>query len=216
MRHPSNALLNTVLRAAATALIGAGGLADVVRRRARPERAAGHRQAGLLLRRRHHRRQARGLADGRPHVCGVPGAAEDDAPVSGGDDPRRQPDRHQLHRHAGRARGLGAVLPAPRLRGLRGRPGGARARRAVVAGERAGVGVPIWRGSSSASSRRSASTCGRRRICTPSGRATASRATRASTSSMRASSPRSPTSRCSRRSTATPRWRCSTASARRW
>ena len=140
MRHQADGLLNTVLRAAATALIGAGASLLWFVGRARPERAARHRQAGLFLRRRRHRHQARRLADGRPHVCGIPGAAKAGPSVSGGDDPWRQPDRHELHRHARRARGLGAVFPAPRLRGLCGRPGGARPRGAVVAGERAGVG----------------------------------------------------------------------------
>ena len=159
---------------------------------------------------------AAGIADRRPHVCRIPGAAAAGAPLSRGDDPWRQPDRHQFHRHAGRARGLGAVFPAPRLCGLRGRPGGARPRRPVVAGERPGLRRQLERGWSSASSRRSASSCGRRRICTPSGRARASRAMRRSTSSTPASSPRWSISPCSRRSTATPPWRCSTASARPW
>ena len=45
------------------------------------------------------------------------------ASLSDRDGARRQPDRHQFHRHARRPRGLGAVFRAPRLRGLRGRPG---------------------------------------------------------------------------------------------
>ena len=47
-------------------------------------------------------------------------------PLPDRDDPRRQPDRHQLHRHAGRPRRLGAVFRPPRPRRLCGRPGGAR------------------------------------------------------------------------------------------
>ena len=49
-------------------------------------------------------------------------AEGDDAPLSRGDDPRRRPDRDQLHRHARRPPWAGARLPARRLRGLRCRP----------------------------------------------------------------------------------------------
>ena len=112
--------------------------------------------------------------------------------LSDRDGPWRQPDRHQLHRHARRPRGLGAVFRAPRLRRLRGRSGGARPRRAT--GRRRCTGRCSRRASpspSSASSRRSVISNGRRRICTRSGRAPASRAIPPSTSSTPRSFPRS-------------------------
>ena len=79
-----------------------------------------------------------GSPDGRADVCRVLDPEDAAASLSGRHDPRRQPDRHQLHRHAGRPRRLGAIFPAPRLCGLCGRSGGARPRRALVAGARAG------------------------------------------------------------------------------
>src|SRR5215470_9304784 len=45
-------------------------LTHVAHRRARPDRTAGHRQAGLFLCRRRHRSKPRGIADCGPHVCG--------------------------------------------------------------------------------------------------------------------------------------------------
>ena len=110
------------------------------RRGLRTERAARDRQAGVFLRRRHHRPEAGGIADRRAHVRRVPGAGAPRSSLPGDHDPWRQPDRDQFHRYAGRTRRLGAIFPAPGLCGLCRRPGGARPRRPVVAGERAGVG----------------------------------------------------------------------------
>ncbi len=73
------------------------------------------------------------LADDRADVCRILHPEDALPPLPDRDDPRRQPDRHQLHRHAGRPRRLGAVFRAPRPRRLRGRPGGARPRRAFLA-----------------------------------------------------------------------------------
>ena len=104
-------------------------------------RTAHARERELFLRRRQDRHVGRGQPGRRPDVCRVhdPGPAHPS--LSDRDGARRQPDRHQLHRHARRARGLGAVFRAPRLRRLRGRPGGARPRRVLVAGVRAGAAV---------------------------------------------------------------------------
>ena len=73
-----------------------------------------------------------------PDVCGIFHSADAEIALPDRDDPRRQPDRHQFHRHAGRPRRLGAIFPAPRARGLCGRPGGARPLGAFVAVARTG------------------------------------------------------------------------------
>ena len=60
MGQHSEKILNTVLRAAASALIGAGASLHVARRRARPDAGRWYRQAGLFLRRRRHRSEPEG------------------------------------------------------------------------------------------------------------------------------------------------------------
>ena len=88
--------------------------------------ADGARQDRLSVRRRQDRLVGAGLADDRADVRRILHPEDADAPLPDRDDPRRQPDRHQLHRHAGRPRRLGAVFRAARPRGLCGRSGGAR------------------------------------------------------------------------------------------
>ena len=173
---------------------GGGDIGGAVGQRA--ARGAGARTAlarerELLLRRRQDRFLGRRQSHGRTDVRRVhdPGAAP--PPLSDRDGARRQPDRHQLHRHAGRPRRLGAVFRAPRLRRLRGRPGGARALRALVAGARSGAALAAPFRRSGASSRPSGSSNGRRRICTRNGRARASPAIPLSISSTPRSFPRS-------------------------
>ena len=101
---------------------------------------AGERQ--LLLRRREDRHLGRRQPHGRAYVCRVHDSGAAPSSISDRDGAWRQPDRHQLHRHARWPRGLGAVFRAPRLRRLRGRSGGARPRRVLVAaGVRAGAAV---------------------------------------------------------------------------
>ncbi len=155
------------------------------------------------------------LADDRADVRRIFHPEDADAPLPRRDDPRRQPDRHELHRHAGRPRRLGAVFRAPRPRRLCGRSGGARPLGAFLAVAGHGRRRQPRSAPSSASSRPSASTCGRRPSCTRNGPAPASPATRRSTRSTPRSFPRSSASRSSRRSIATPASRCSTRSARR-
>ena len=144
----------------------------------------------------------------------IPAAAP--SSLSDRDGAWRQPDRHQLHRHARRPRRLGAIFRAPRLRRLRGRPGRARPRRVLVAaGVRAGAALAPQLHRAALRRAGALSSNGRRRICTRSGRAPASRAIPTSTSSTPRSFPRSSSFPSSRRSTAT-RWsRCSTRSGRR-
>ncbi len=105
---------------------------------ARSHEAARPRHLRLSLRRRPDRPLDQGLADGRPDVRGILHSAAAALALPDRDDPRQLADRHQLHRHAGRPRRLGAIFPAARLRGLRGRPGGARPLRALVAVARSG------------------------------------------------------------------------------
>ena len=133
-----------------------------------------------------------GSADGRADVRRVHDPAAAAPPLSDRDGARRQPDRHQLHRHARRPRRLGAIFRAPRLCRLCGRPGRARPRRATGRQVYGPVQPSRHRiASSSASSRRSATSYGRRRICTRNGRAPASRAIRCSISSTPRNFPRS-------------------------
>ena len=99
--------------------------------------------------------------------------------------------------------------------GLCGRSGGARPLGAFLAVAGQGGGRQTSSAPSSASSRRSASTCGRRPSCTRNGPAAASPATRRSTRSTPRSFPRWSISRSSSSSTATPASRCSTRSGPR-
>ena len=98
----------------------------------------------LFLCRRQDRHDGEGQPDRRPHVCRVHDPAAPASSLSDRDGAWRQPDRHQLHRHARRPRRLGAVFRAPRLRGLHRRSGRTRPLRALVAG--------VWRGAAVATS----------------------------------------------------------------
>ena len=86
---------------------------------------------------------ARRQPDGRAHVCRVHDPAAAAPSLSDRDGARRQPDRHQLHRHPRRARRLGAIFRAPRLCGLCRRSGGARALGPLVAGARTGAAAAL-------------------------------------------------------------------------
>ena len=127
---------------AAGARAAIGGRIDAARARA-GARTAGAVEGELFLRRRQDRPLGRRQPDGRPHVRRVHDPAAAASSLSDRDGARRQPDRHQLHRHARRPRGLGAIFRAPRLRGLRGRPGGARTLRALVAAARSGAAAAV-------------------------------------------------------------------------
>ena len=140
------------------------------RERRRPA-ADGARQDRLFLRRRQDRLVGAGLADDRADVRRILHPEDADAPLPDRDDPRRQPDRHQLHRHAGRPRRLGAIFRAARPRRLCGRSGGARPLGAFLAIAGQGRGRATSSAPSSASPRRRDPICGRRRSCTPNGRA---------------------------------------------
>ena len=123
----------TTLRAglrAAVVVAFAGLLAAPPRRRSKSTaaaRAAGAQERELLLCRRQDRHQSEGQPDRRSHVCRVHDPAAAAFALSDRDGARRQPDRHQFHRHPRRPRRLGAVFRTPRLRGLHRRPGRARA-----------------------------------------------------------------------------------------
>ena len=114
--------LRAALRSILGALLASAPGGRGIRRRA----ADGARQDRLSVRRRQDRLVGARLADDRAHVRRILHSEDADAPLPDRDDPRRQPDRHQLHRHAGRPRRLGAVFRAARPRGLCGRSGGAR------------------------------------------------------------------------------------------
>jgi hypothetical protein len=63
--------------------------------------------------------------DDRPDVRRVPDSPEAEVPLSDHPGARRRPDRRRMERDARRPRGLDPVLPAARLRRVRGRPAGA-------------------------------------------------------------------------------------------
>ena len=184
-------------------------------RRRRRAAADGARQDRLSVRRRQDRPVGAGLADDRADVCRILHPEDADAPLPDRDDPRRQPDRHELHRHAGRPRRLGAVFRAARPCGLCGRSGGARPLGAFLAV--AGQG----RGRQSRAHRAALHRAGEFQhvaagaSCTRNGRAAARPAIRSSTSSTPRNFRRCRASRSSRRSTATPASHCSTRSGRR-
>ena len=107
---------------------------------------------------------------------------EPDAPLSHRDGAWRDPDRHQFHRHAGRAHGLGGIFPAPGLCGLRHRPAGARAR-GLRCGQRRAAGLPRSRRHRAALHRARAFQSLAAGAFARNGRERASRAIRCSTSS---------------------------------
>ena len=111
--------------------LAAWGVAGQLTRN-RIERECGRRAADgagqdrLFLRRRQDRHVSAGLAGDRADVRRIFHSEDAEPSPPHRDDPRRQPDRHEFHRHAGRPRGLGAVFRPPRPRRLCGRSGGAR------------------------------------------------------------------------------------------
>ena len=103
--------------------------------------------------------------------------------LSAGDRAGRGADRNQFYRHGGRPRGLGAVLPAPRLCGLHRRAAGPRALRLSARHRRAASLSAGPRMCSSALPHRRNTRCGRSRACIVNGRGRAWPAIRSSTSS---------------------------------
>ena len=119
----------TMLRAglSAAVVVAVAGLlaapAAQAQQKQQQTRAAGAQERELLLCRRQDRHESQGQPDRRAHVRRVHDPAAAALALSDRDGARRQPDRHQFHRHARRPRRLGAVFRAPRLCGLHRRPG---------------------------------------------------------------------------------------------
>ena len=127
-------------------------------------------KTGYLFVGRQDRLVGAGLAHDRADVRRI-SSRRRDASLPDRDDPWRQPDRHELHRHAGRPRRLGAIFPAPRLRGLCGGPGGARPLGALARSRRARCADANLKRDQQRFAAPERFNCGRRRSCTRNGRA---------------------------------------------
>ena len=97
-----------------------------MRQRAGGRRAAGARARRLHVCRRQDHAGRRPRIRLRPDVCRDPHPGQADASLSDHHGARRLDVRHELHRHAGRPRRLGAIFRAPGLRRLCRRPAGPR------------------------------------------------------------------------------------------